>query len=56
MENRNVFELLQQYAKQSETSNSLAKGEVEARDGLVDLCDCCGNTCLCTAICVDCFT
>ena len=55
MENRDVFDLLKQYSKQSETSNSLANGEVEARD-LVDLCDCCSSGCLCTAACVDCFT
>ena len=56
MENRNVSDLLEQYAKQSETSNSLANGEVEARDGAGDLCDCCSSGCLCTAACIDCFT
>ena len=55
MENRNVVDLLKQYAKQSETSNSLANGELEARD-IVDLCDCCSSSCLCTAACLDCFT
>ena len=56
MENRNVSDLLQQYAQQTENVNSLANGEVEAQDTCSSCCDCCGNTCLCTAICVDCFT
>ena len=56
MENRNVSDLLQQYARQTENANSLANGEVEAKDTCGNCCDCCGNTCLCTAVCVDCFT
>ena len=56
MENRNVSELLQQYAKQTETANSLANGEVEARDSLSSCFDCCGSACLCTAVCADCMS
>lgn len=56
MENRNVFALLNQYAKQSEASSSLNNGELEARDTCLDMCDCCTSGCLCTATCIDCFT
>ena len=56
MENRNVLELLKQYTKQSESGKSLADGEIEARDGCLEMCDCCTSTCLCTSACVDCFT
>ena len=41
MENRNVSDLLQQYAQQTENVNSLANGEVEAQDTCSSCCDCC---------------
>jgi hypothetical protein len=56
MENRNVLELLKQYTQQSESGKSLANGEIEARDGCLEMCDCCSSGCLCTAACIDCFT
>ena len=56
MENRNVFELLKQYNKQSETAKSLANGELEARDGCLETLDCCSSGCLCSAACCDCMT
>ena len=40
MENRNVSDLLQQYAQQTENANSLANGEVEAKDTCGNCCDC----------------
>lgn len=56
MENRNISELLKQYAEQTRNESSLANGEIEARDTCLDMCDCCSSGCLCTATCIDCFT
>ena len=56
MENRNISDLLKMYNEQSKKGNSLANGELEARDGCLEMCDCCTSTCLCTSACVDCFT
>jgi hypothetical protein len=55
MENRNIFDLFKQYNAQVEKENSLANGEIEARDACCDMCDCCSTGCLCTALCADCF-
>jgi len=56
MENRNIFDLFKQYNEQSKETSSLANGEIEARDGCLDMCDCCSSWCLCTATCIDCFS
>lgn len=56
MENRNIFDLFKQYNEQSKKGNSLANGEIEARDGCLEMCDCCSSGCLCTATCCDCLT
>lgn len=52
-----VSELFAQYAEQNNRTNSLANGEVTAKDTCTDcanICDCCGSTCLCMSICADC--
>lgn len=56
MGNLNIFALFNQYDEQSKKANSLENGEIEARDYCLDICDCCNTGCLCTAVCVDCFT
>ena len=51
---RNISELTKLYNEQSKAGESLANGEIEARDCL-DICDCCSTSCLCASICADCF-
>lgn len=56
METRNISDLFKQYNEQTQKGNSLANGEIEAKDGCLDMCDCCSSGCLCSAICCDCLT